>query len=285
MRRLAFAAAALFALAAGAYLFWPQPAPSDPEPVVQATGPVHTVIGHTIEDRSIDAYTYGSGSTRLLFVGGIHGGYEWNATVLAYEYKAYLDANPESVPANLSVTIIPNLNADGTYKIVGKEGVFTADDVPSNLDTAPGRLNADGVDLNRNFACHWQPEATWRNTPVGAGSGPFSEPESAALRDYIAQIQPAAVVFWHSQSGSVYASQCDGEPLPEDIEIMNVYADAAGYTAVESFDAYPVTGDSEGWLASIGIPAITVELTTHTVIEWEKNLRGIDALLSYYAAR
>jgi murein tripeptide amidase MpaA len=247
--------------------------------------PTHRVIGQTVEGRDIDAYTYGTSTTNVLFVGGMHGGYEWNAVVLAYQYKEYLDAHPESVPSNLSITIIPSLNADGVFKLMGKVGPFTAADVPANADTVPGRVNANGVDLNRNFACHWQANGTWQNKPVSAGTAPFSEPESRALRDFTLQTQPAAVIFWHSQSGNVYASECDHGVLPQTVDIMQAYASAAGYGAVKSFDAYPVTGDSEGWLASIGIPALTVELTTHKDVEWEKNLAGITAVLDYYAKR
>ncbi|OGY58454.1 MAG: hypothetical protein A3F24_00675 [Candidatus Colwellbacteria bacterium RIFCSPHIGHO2_12_FULL_44_17] len=67
--------------------------------------------------------------------------------------------------------------------------------------------------------------------------------------------------------------------------IMNEYARASGYSAVESFGQYEVTGDAEGWLASIGIPAITVELKTHETIEWEENLAGIKALFEYYESK
>ena len=63
---------------------------------------------------------------------------------------------------------------------------------------------------------------------------------------------------------------------------MNVYAKASGYNAIKTFDSYAITGDSEGWLASINIPAITVELKTHETVEWEQNLAGIKALLDYY---
>ena len=66
---------------------------------------------------------------------------------------------------------------------------------------------------------------------------------------------------------------------------MKAYATAAGYPAVSSFDAYPVTGDAEGWLASINIPAITVELKTHETVEWEQNLAGVKALVSYYGQK
>jgi hypothetical protein len=264
---------------------WPEKTQEQAPVTTSTPASVHSVIGHTVEGRAIDAYTYGTGKTHLLFVGGMHGGYEWNAVVLAYEYKAYLDQHPEAVPSNLAVTIIPDLNVDGTYKLVGKEGPITLTDVPTGVDTVPGRINANGVDLNRNFDCHWQAKATWQNKPVSAGSAPFSEPESAALRDFIESTHPSAAIFWHSQSGNVYASECDNGVLPQTIDIMNAYAKAAGYGAIKSFDAYPVTGDSEGWLASIGIPALTVELTTHTDVEWDKNLAGITALINYYAAK
>jgi hypothetical protein len=82
----------------------------------------------------------------------------------------------------------------------------------------------------------------------------------------------------------VYASECEEGVLPETLTVMNTYGEAAGYKTVASFDAYPVTGDAEGWLASIGIPAITVELATHETIEWQKNLAGAEALISYFGS-
>jgi hypothetical protein len=66
---------------------------------------------------------------------------------------------------------------------------------------------------------------------------------------------------------------------------MNTYATAAGYPAVDVFSPYTVTGDAEGWLASIGIPAVTVELATHKTIEWEKNLAGFVALMKLYGTQ
>ena len=53
---------------------------------------------------------------------------------------------------------------------------------------------------------------------------------------------------------------------------------------MKSFDAYEVNGASEDWLASVGIPAITVELKTHDTVEFDQNLLGIQALLKYIAS-
>jgi hypothetical protein len=242
----------------------------------------HKIIGVSAEGRDIEAYTYGNGQTHLAFVGGIHGGYEWNSVLLAYEFIDYLNANPVAVPEHIAVTIIPSANPDGVYKVVGKEGRFTKADVPTDTSTVPGRFTANDVDLNRNFDCKWQPESMWRGNPVSAGSAPFSEPEAAAMKSFVETSKPSAVVFWHSQANAVYASECENGILPVTLSIMSAYARAAGYEEVESFDAYEITGDAEGWLASIGIPAITVELQTHETIEWERNLAGVNALFEYY---
>lgn len=241
------------------------------------------ILGFSVNELPIEAYTFGNGSKEILFVGGIHGGYEWNSTLLAYEFINYFTDFPEKVPANFSLTIIPSINPDGLFQVTGKTGSFEIDDlINENREIGLGRFNSNGVDLNRNFDCRWQPESTWKNQKVSAGSQAFSEPESLALKNFIEKHDFAAVIFWHSQANAVYASECLEGVLPETSAIMKIYAEASGYRPVETFDAYPITGDAEGWLASIGIPAITVELQNYQTSEWEKNLAGVMALLKYY---
>ncbi len=261
----------------------PEPVVERPK-VVETVGAVKTVIGTSVEGRKIEAYAYGKGETHIAFVGGIHGGYEWNSVVLAYEFLSYLDAHPEVIPKNLTITVVPSANPDGLYSVVKKEGRVAAADFAkiSSDATIPGRFNANKVDLNRNFDCKWQPKSTWKSKTVSAGTAAFSEPESVAIRSFVSAFKPVAVVFWHSQGGNVYASRCEDGTLPETLAIMKTYARASGYNAVETFSAYATTGDADAWLASINIPAITVELTTHTTIEWEKNLAGFKAVLGYY---
>ena len=244
---------------------------------------VHRVIGTSVEGRNIDAYVYGSGPTHLMFVGGIHGGYEWNSVLLAYKFMDYLNANPNFIPSNISVAIIPSANPDGVYDVIGKEGRFTLSDVPTTEQiNGTGRFNAHNVDLNRNFDCKWKPKGTWKNKIVSAGTSAFSEPEARAIRDFVQTYSPASAIFWHSQANAVYASECEDGVLPKTLDIMNAYSRASGCTAIKKFDSYEVAGDVEGWLASINIPAITVELQTHETVEWERNLAGINALLRYY---
>lgn len=258
-----------------------------PEEVKVDLGPTRSVLGKSVQGREIESYRYGvpygKGKAHLVFVGGIHGGYEWNSTVLAYEIMDYLKANPTSIPANLTVTVIPSLNPDGIYKVVGREGRFTSLSFAKSVDTRPGRFNANEVDLNRNFDCKWQPKSIWQSKIVSAGKNVFSEPEAVALRNFVNFTEPTVVVFWHSQSGAVYASQCEDGILPETLTVMNLFAEASGYKAIPTFDAYVTTGDAEAWLAKIGIPAITVELTTHESIEFEKNLAGVKALFDHYS--
>jgi hypothetical protein len=280
-------------LAVGLYLFFTLEAPQEEvvlpavEELVLEESPTvsRTVIGSSVEGRAIEAVTFGSGETNLLFVGGMHGGYEWNSSLLAYGMIEHFEENPEFVPEDVTVSIIPTLNPDGLYKVTGIEGVFTVANVPdTSVRVAEGRFNANGVDLNRNFDCKWAPESTWRGNVVSAGTEAFSEPEAAALRDYVATMRPAAVAFWHSTANNVYASECEAGVLPETLALMSAYAQAADYGEVPVFDAYPITGDAEGWLASIGIPAVTVELESANSIEWTRNLAGVDAVLKLYSS-
>lgn len=273
-----------------AFLFFagsPEPEPEVVETVeseVEVT-PVSTsgVIGKSVEGRAIEVYTFGTGEKKLLFVGGVHGGYEWNSVELAYRFLDRFTADPSLIPDDLTVAIIPNLNPDALHKLMGVEGrpVLTA--IPSDPTVlASARFNSNDVDLNRNFDCKWQPESTWRGQPVSAGTAAFSEPETAALRDYVTDFVPDAVIFWHSQANTVYASECEAGVLPETLALMNLYAEAADYNTQATFDAYPITGDAEGWLASIGIPAITVEMETRESVDWERNVAGVNALFDHY---
>lgn len=243
-----------------------------------------SVIGKSVEGRDITAYTYGTGGKELVFIGGIHGGYEWNTTLVAYQTTDYLQATPGVIPANVKVTVIPVLNPDGLNKTLGTTTRFTAADVPPSLDKQiAGRFNAHTVDLNRNFDCGWQSSGTWQSKKVSGGSKAFSEPESQAIKTYIETNKPAAVITWFSAAGGVYASSCGGSVSAETEAITKTFADASLYPAFESFDFYETTGDMVNWFAKQNIPAISVLLTNHTDTEWAKNQKGIDALLKYYA--
>lgn len=242
-----------------------------------------TVIGTSAQGNEITAYHFGKGKTELLFIGGIHGGYSWNTVLLAYEFMDYLAKNPEFVPENVKVTVIPVMNPDGLDAVVGTTSRFVASDVPTAKDaTVPGRFNGNDVDLNRNFDCDWQEKSVWQNKTVSGGSEVFSESESKAIRDYINSNELDAVVVWYSASGGVFASNCHGDVLPETSDIMKLYADASGYKAFKEFNFYEITGDMVNWFAKEGIPAISVLLTTHNTTEWNKNKAGIEALLKHY---
>ncbi len=253
-------------------------------PTTKPVDTTKTTIGTTGEKRDIIAYHFGTGAKELLFVGGIHGGYEWNTALVAYELMDELAKNPSLIPANIKVTIIPVLNPDGLSRVVGTSGRFTESAVSKNEQTViAGRFNANNVDLNRNFDCDWQTKGVWMNTPVSGGTKAFSEPESQAIKSYIEAHNPTAVVAWFSSAGGVFASSCHNGILPETKTLMNTYAKASGYKAYDSYDFYATTGDMLNWLAKKNIPAISVLLTTHQDTEWTKNLAGITAVLNSYA--
>ncbi|MCA9361970.1 hypothetical protein KC906_01215 [Candidatus Kaiserbacteria bacterium] len=291
-----FAAIALLLAIGAAFLVWDEPTadvvPVALEPtelITETDAPTSTKtrIGSSVEGRVIEAHTFGTGETNILLVGGIHGGYEWNSSALAYEMIDYLKKDSSMIPENITVHIIPNLNPDGLFAATGIEGKFAGSDITdySMHTTGLGRMNAHEVDLNRNFDCNWSPESSWRSQPVSGGTVVFSEPEAIALRDYVALHPPAAAIFWHSMADNVYGSSCDGTLAPETKTLVDTYATASGYGAVPLFTAYAVTGAAEDWLAKLGVPAVTVELGSRTSSEWSKNMAGTAAVLQLYGGQ
>jgi hypothetical protein len=249
-------------------------------PVVDTT---KTVIGTSVTNNPITAYHFGTGSSEILFIGGIHGGYEWNTALVAYELMDYLKANPSVIPKNIKVTVIPVLNPDGLKKVVGTIDRFTKGDVSSSDSVVvSGRFNANKVDLNRNFDCEWKQTGVWQTKPVSGGEKAFSEPESLAVKNYVEKSKPVGVVAWYSAGDGVYASSCGAGVSTITNALTTKYASASGYNAHQSFDQYETSGDMVNWMAKVGIPAISVLLTNHTDTEWSKNQKGVEALLKYY---
>src|SRR5205823_294228 len=76
-------------------------------------------------------------------------------------------------PRELDLWIISDLNPDGA--------------------AAGTRVNAHGVDLNRNFPWRWQP----LTGPYDSGPRPLSEPESRIAERLILQLQPAISIWFH----------------------------------------------------------------------------------------
>lgn len=242
-----------------------------------------TIIGKSVQGREIVAYHFGDGQKEILFVGGAHGGYSWNTALLAYQWIDYLKNNGDKIPANIKITVIPALNPDGLAKVVDAAGPFSANDVLASADTALSRFNANNVDLNRNFDCEWKTSGVWQSKTVSGGAAPFSEPESAAIRDYVQNNRPSAVVAWYTSAGGVFASSCNNGVSATTQAITDAYANASGYPAHKDFDFYEITGDMTNWLAKIGVPAIGVVLSTANDTELSKNQAGCRAVIEYFA--
>ncbi|HSH04555.1 MAG TPA: M14 family metallopeptidase [Anaerolineae bacterium] len=256
------------------------PLPSPTPPLIR-----QQLVGFTSSGNAINAWHIGTGPHNLLFIGGHHGGYEWNTIILAYEIIDYFTADPSRVPAHITLTIIPSANPDGQKHITGTAGRFTPADIKTN-DTFAGRFNADGVDLNRNWDCNWQTDTRWRDQTITGGGGPFpfSAVENQHLRHFIdTTTNPELVVWWHSAADAIFLGQCNGQQAPQTLPLAQTYSQASNYPiATGGFTAYPITGDASDYLNAQGIPSFAIELRDHTNTDFDDNLAGILALFDYY---
>ncbi|MCP5095533.1 MAG: hypothetical protein GY943_08280 [Chloroflexi bacterium] len=252
-----------------------------PTPTFAAYGITQT-IGFSTQNRPIVRYRFGIGTRHVVLVGGIHGGYEWNTIVLAYALIDYFTESPERIPSNVTLTIIPSANPDGQHLATGVDGRFLPDSVQRSMEDA--RFNSNLVDLNRNWDCDWQPVGVWGEREVNAGNVPFSELETQVLRRFFLGQNVDAVLFFHSKADGVFSGGCGNVYQPA-LALATIYGDASGYPIFEQFTHYQVTGDASDWLALQGIPSFSVELKTHSDIDWDENLAGVLAMLDFYALR
>lgn len=258
----------------------PTPQPPVPAPTLRPVAAVHQ-LGRSSLGYPLTAWQVGRGPEAVVLIGGLHGGYEWNTILLAYQMLDYFAAQAAEIPPSISLYIIPSANPDGQALVTGTSERFTPADVAA--DAAPGRFNGRGVDLNRNWACDWVEEARWRDQRVWGGSAPFSESESQTLRDFILALQPRLTLFWHSAADGVYLARCDGVEAAATRRLASLYAAASGYALQEPFAHYPINGDASDYLSGLGLASFSVELSSHAALDWQQNLAGVQAVLAAVA--
>jgi predicted deacylase len=228
------------------------------------TPPVRNLtLGASTQGRPIEAVRWGDGPRKLVLVGATHGAPERNTFELSLQLIAYFRANPGEVPRDVSMYIVPALNPDGL--------------------AINSRRNARDVDLNRNMNTSTDncSDNDWRQTINGAygvvsnngGAYEESETESRLIRDFL--LDADGVIFFHSNAGVVFPA-CDHEPSQA---LGRTFATAAKYEYIPVWDRYVITGGMHDWAGGLDIPAITPELITGELPEFEQNLAGVLAVL------
>lgn len=138
--------------------------------------------------------------------------------------------------------IIPLLNPDGAKL--------------SQTSMPLWKANARGVDLNCNFDAEWgsgRLNTTARGSENCIGDHPFSECESAALKDFTLKIRPFVTLSFHTKGEEIYWEFCGrgdrrGAKLLESI---------TGYRALKIFGS---AGGYKDWcIQKLKIPAYTIE--------------------------
>ena len=226
-------------------------------------GPI--LVTRTIQNRPLNAYRFGTGPSARAIIGAIHGGYEWNTATLLTRTLDFLQDNPQWVPSGVTLYVIPNMNPDG---------------YAAGTDAVIARMNANLVDLNRNWDYQWQMTATHGTRPVKAGSHPFSEPETRGIRDFIFEKDIEAVIFYHSALGVVFHGANTESSLTYPLTAM--LSDATGYPIQTGIPGQITTGDAIDYLSEVGVAGTEIELTTHAEVdenEFQRNINGLKAFL------
>jgi predicted deacylase len=234
-------------------------------PIPFSEGPI--TIGKSVKGLPLEVYRFGTGPTERLIVAGMHGGNEYNTVQLAEQLMAYLNQHPETVPPDVTLYILHDLNPDGVARALNYLG----------------RANANGVDLNRNWPANWQKDWTrtgcWTTTYVTGGTGPASEPETKALMAFIQSHHFDALINYHSAALGIFPG---GIPISDASKRL-----AQAVAAVTTYHYPPIdtgceyTGGMVDWTANLSIASLDLELTNHTDTDFDMNLRVLNVLLNW----
>ncbi|WP_373998302.1 M14 family murein peptide amidase A [Bdellovibrio bacteriovorus] len=223
--------------------------------IFHQTSWAQTSLGTSIELYKKSHSLSGFSERPILFIGGVHGD-EPEGVRLAQELIQWLKqvetTQSESIRPWL---LIPCINPDGYAK--------------------NQRVNAGGVDLNRNFPSRdWSSEA--KAPRYYPGPSPGSEKEVQALVKLIEDEKPQLIVHFHSWEPCVVYT---GQPGKKAAEIL---ATDTGYEAREDI-GYPTPGSlgQYGWMEH-QIPVICIEEQEHIDLNlvWPHFKKGLELLLT-----
>lgn len=238
-----------------------------PTPLVLLNEQKPEVIGYSVEGRSLEVYTFGSGKQERMIVAGIHGGDEWNTITLANQLIVHLDQSPDDIPKDVKLYILPNLNPDGEARAHNKYG----------------RLNYNGVDLNRNFPVNWLADwergGCWNYLPTSGGTEPASEVETQALMKFISSQDIQALISYHSAALGIFPG---GWPWNEDAtRLAESLAEVSSYRFPPLDTGCTYSGTLADYAVSMDIAAVDLELTNHFDTDFDQNLQILDVLLNF----
>lgn len=234
-------------------------------------------IGKSIENRDLwaikisDNVASNEGEVIVTLLGGHHAR-EWISIDVPFLIAEHLleeydsDATIKSLVDNAEIWIVPLVNPDGHQHSV----------TSARLWRKNRRNNGDGtfgVDLNRNYEHEWGGPGSSGNTfsEIYRGTAPFSEPETQAVRDFLQQNPPKALISYHSYSQLVlYPWGHTDAPAPDETLLRDLSVAIAdeiravhsvSYTPQQSAELYLASGDTTDWLyALLSAPSFTIEL-------------------------
>lgn len=192
-----------------------------------------SVLGRPIWGRDMEAE---DARLRVLVLGGIHGD-EMSSSSLVFHWIGLAQTPPADTPDPIHWRFIPALNPDGL------------------MARPPKRVNARGVDLNRNFPTpNWTRDAklywelrTRRDPRRWPGSKPLSEPESRFLIEQMDHFKPNLIVSVHAPYGVL---DFDGPSVPPS-KLGRLYLDQVGI--------FPGSLGNYGGIHK-RVPVVTIEL-------------------------
>lgn len=240
-----------------------------------------SLIGKSILGKSIPLISFGKGNKSIIYIGGHHG-MEWITCALLINFvkdlsdeyakgKSIFNISTRIMFDSRKIYVIPMLNPDGIDYVIN--GLSNDNILKQRLtkinpesDYSHWQANARGVDLNHNYnSGFWEyktmekSEHIFNGAPTKySGEHPESEPETAAVCNFVRWARPELALTLHTQGEEIYYTSGE-KSCVNSLTLAKTISRLTGYKIALPSGSAKYGGFTDWFIEEFEKPSFTLE--------------------------
>lgn len=232
-------------------------------------------IGKSLMQKDIPCVRIGIGKKKI-FIGGAYHGLEYLTSAFLVKFMSdyaesiasgaeYLGNNASELYNGVTLCIVPMVNPDGVD--IAVNGLDITNPYHRHLISEVGihsfnrvwQANARGVDINHNFDANWSMTVERPTFSKYGGEYAESEPETAAVVEFVRKEKFDMLLALHSQGREIYYD-FDGMENEHSLDIAQKMAKESGYAVCKPVGTASFGGCKDWFIKEFGKAGFTIEM-------------------------